>query len=158
MADKAEKEPVAEKMLSDDDAGVTPWAQVRERLVAGGSLAESARWLATVRPDGRPHVVPFWPEWLDGALYFTTGQGTRKGANLAHNPRCVITTSVRGIDIVVEGEGAKVSDEAKLNRVAEIYKSHGWPVSVRDGAFDAPEGAPTTGPAPYEVYEVTLTI
>ena len=28
-------------------------------------------------------------------------------------------------------------------------------MTVRDGAFDAPYGAPTTGPAPFEVYEVT---
>jgi nitroimidazol reductase NimA-like FMN-containing flavoprotein (pyridoxamine 5'-phosphate oxidase superfamily) len=155
---RAEKEPFAEKMLSDDGAEVTPWAQVRERLVDGGSLQENARWLATVRPDGRPHVVPLWPVWLDGALYFTTGQGTRKEKNLAHNTHCTITTAVRGIDIVVEGVAAKVGDEAKLERVAEIYRSHGWPVTVRDGAFDAPEGAPTTGPAPYEVYEITPMI
>ena len=35
------------------------------------------------------------------------------------------------------------------------YKSKfGRPPTRRDGAFDAPYGAPTTGPPPYEVYEV----
>jgi hypothetical protein len=51
-----------------------------------------------------------------------------------------------------------VSDEAKLQRVADAYVAEGWPASVRDGALDAPYSAPTTGPAPYDVYEVTPTV
>lgn len=94
---------------------------------------------------------------LDGALYFTTGQGTRKGNNLAHNSHCVITIARPGLDIVVEGEAAKVSDEAHLQRVAGAYSAQGWPAFVHDGVLDAPYSAPTTGPAPYDVYEVTPT-
>lgn len=42
--------------------------------------------LATVRPDGRPHVVPIWFD-LDGEqLLFTTGENTVKARNLRHNP------------------------------------------------------------------------
>ena len=56
---------------------------------------------------------------------------------------------------MVEGTAAKVSDETRLHRVAEAYwAKYGWPVTVRDGAFYA-DGAPTAGPPPYEVYEVT---
>jgi hypothetical protein len=56
---------------------------------------------------------------------------------------------------VVEGTAAKVSDETRLHRVAEAYwAKYGWQVTVRDGAFYA-DGAPTAGPPPYEVYEVT---
>ena len=154
MADK-EKEPVAERMLNTADATVTPWAEVRERLVEGGTY-----WLATVRSDGRPHVVPVGAVWLDDALYFTTGQGTRKEKNLAHNSHCVLTLSSRGFDLVVEGEAARIRDEAKLQRLADIYSSpaNGWPATVRDGALDAPYSAPTTGPAPYDVYEVIPTV
>ena len=40
--------------------------------------------------------------------------------------------------------------------MADAYRSkYGWPVEIRDGAFDAPYGAPTAGPPPYVVYEVT---
>jgi hypothetical protein len=54
-------------------------------------------------------------------------------------------------DLVVEGTAAKVSDEARLRRVAEVYMTkYGWPVSVRDRAFYG-DGAPTEGPPPYEV-------
>lgn len=152
MADNG-KEPVAEAMLSWEDATVTPWAEVRERLNSGGT-----HWLATVRPDGRPHVVPVGVVGMGDALYFTTGQGTRKGKNLEGNSHCVITLASGDLDLVVEGEANRVRDEAKLKRLAEVYRAQGWPATARDGAFDAPYSAPTTGPAPYDVYEVTPTV
>lgn len=43
--------------------------------------------LATVRPDGRPHVAPVWFD-LDGdVLIFTTGEGTVKARNMLREPR-----------------------------------------------------------------------
>jgi hypothetical protein len=52
------------------------------------------------------------------------------------------------LDLVVEGEAAKVSDMVTLHRVAEAYASkYGWSVTVRGGAFYA-DGAPTAGPPP----------
>ena len=84
----AERTPVAETALTDDDAGPTSWAVAQERL----DNPESARtyWLATARPDGRPHVMPVIGTWIDGAFYFITGDATRKGRNLAGDSRCVI--------------------------------------------------------------------
>jgi hypothetical protein len=147
----AEKEPVAEPMISGEDASALPWAEARRHWDAGGTC-----WLATVRPDGRPHVVPIGQVWMDGLLYFTTGQGTRKEENLAHNAHCALTLSSKEFDLVVEGTAAKVHDDALLKRLAEVYTAQGWPATARDGALDAPYSAPTTGPAPYTVYEVTL--
>jgi hypothetical protein len=144
-----EREPVAEQMTTADTSTITPWAQIRDSLAGAGTT-----WLATVRPDGRPHVVPVGALWVDGAYYVTTGQGTVKGANLAHNPHCVITLSSHGFDLVFEGEAVKVSDVAKLERIARAYADQGWPAYVHDGVLDAPFSAPTTGPAPYDVYEV----
>jgi PPOX class probable F420-dependent enzyme len=43
--------------------------------------------LATVRKDGRPHVVPIWFV-LDGdTLVFTTGEASVKAANMRRDPR-----------------------------------------------------------------------
>lgn len=43
--------------------------------------------LATVRADGRPHVVPIWFE-LDGeTLVFTTGETSVKAANMRRDAR-----------------------------------------------------------------------
>ena len=147
----ADKEPAAElePQFSSDGATPTPWAVAREHLEKAAIY-----WLATVRPDGRPHVTPLLAAWLDGALYFCTGDGERKAKNLVQNSQCVITTgcnAMEGLDVVVEGKAVKVSDEAKLQRLADMYASkYGWHFAVRDGAFYG-EG----GLAP--VYEVTPT-
>jgi nitroimidazol reductase NimA-like FMN-containing flavoprotein (pyridoxamine 5'-phosphate oxidase superfamily) len=154
--DMPDREPIAEPMLESDDATAMPWAEATRRLTEEGRTGTF--WLATARSDGRPHVAPVWAVWHDGALYFATGQGTRKGRNLARNPRCVVTLSGGGLDLVIEGSAARLTDEARLRRVAAVYAAKGWPVTVRDGAFQDTEGAPTAGPPPYDVYVVTPTV
>ena len=50
-----------------------------------------------------------------------------KCKNLAHDPRCVIAVGSRDLDLVVEGEAAKVGDSAGLHLVAEAYAAkYGW--------------------------------
>src|SRR5687767_4833930 len=112
-----------------EDATATPWAAARERL----ENPEQGRtyWLATVRPDGRPHVMPILGLWLDGAFYFITGETTRKGKNLAGDPRCVITASsitLPALDLIIEGDARQVVDEATLQRVVDAYGAMmDWP-------------------------------
>lgn len=150
----ADREPVAEQSLIADDTTPTPWAEARGHLERG-----STYWLATVRPDGRPHAVPVLAVWADGALHFVANETSQKAANLAHNSGCAITTASNTFDLVVEGDAIKMRDDATLRRVADVYASkYGWNVTVRDGAFHDTEGAPTAGPPPYDVYEVTPTV
>lgn len=158
----AAKEPVTERNLDGDGARLIPWASVRERLEQGlsqgpgsGGPRRHTCWLATVRPEGRPHVMPVGVIWLDGAWYFTAGARTRKAKNLARDPHCVITVATDRFDLVVEGEAVRVTDDAKLRRIAELYTSQGWQVTVRDGALDAEYSPPSAGPPPWDVYEVT---
>ena len=156
------KQPVAEKNLDGYGAPLIPWSRVHERLEQGftqvpgtGGPARHTCWLATVNSDGRPHVMPLGALWVDGAFYFTAGPGTRKAKNLALNPHCVITVATYEFDLVVEGEAAKVTEEPKLQRIAGLFAASGWQPTVRDGAFYAPYSAPSAGPPPWEVYEVT---
>jgi len=158
----AVKEPVAERNLDGYGAPPIPWTRVRERLEEGltqapgtGGPDRHTCWVATVRPDGRPHVVPVGVLWVDGRFYFNAGATTRKARDLARNPHCVITVATHGFDLVVEGEAAKVTDDAKLQRIADVYASEGWQPTVRDGALYAEFSAPSAGPPPWDVYEVT---
>lgn len=69
----------------------------------------------------------------------------------------MITTSARGLDLVIEGEATKVQNDTRLQHVAAVYASkYDWHVEVRDGVFHA-EGAPTAGPPPFDVYQITAT-
>jgi nitroimidazol reductase NimA-like FMN-containing flavoprotein (pyridoxamine 5'-phosphate oxidase superfamily) len=111
----AGKEPVTEldARFSSDGATPTAWAQARRRLEEA-----EVYWLSTVRPDGRPHVTPLLSVWQDGALYFCTGPSERKARNLTQNPHCILTTGcnalAEGLDLVVEGAAARVSDDATV--------------------------------------------
>jgi nitroimidazol reductase NimA-like FMN-containing flavoprotein (pyridoxamine 5'-phosphate oxidase superfamily) len=149
--------PVSEKNLDGYGNAPLAWETVLERLEQEWKAHDPfhTHWLATTRPDGRPHVMPVGAAWSDGHFYFTSGPGTRKSKNLARNPKCVITVAGTGMDIVVEGEAKKVTDEAKLKRLAELYASSGWAPTVRDGAFYHDYSAPSAGPPPWEVYEFT---
>ena len=113
------------------------------------SAPTGAGWSTT---DGMPHVVPVGAFWEDGAFYFTSGEGTRKSRNLARNPRCNISFSGDGLDLVVEGEAEKVKDEPTLERLAKIAREGGWPATVENGALTAPFSAPSAGPPPWELY------
>jgi len=152
----ATNKPVTEldTRYSGEHATATAWTDASEHLEQAEVF-----WLSTVRPDGRPHVTSLLAVWLDGALYFCTGASERKAKNLAHNPHCILTTGCntlnQGLDIVVEGDALRVTDAARLQRVADLYESKygsDWRFDVRDGAFNGQHGnvalvfklAPTT--------------
>ncbi|MHB8274789.1 MAG: pyridoxamine 5'-phosphate oxidase family protein [Dermatophilaceae bacterium] len=129
----AEQEPVVELgPFSSAGAVPTSWRQAR------GALEDAqVYWLSTVRPDGRPHVTPLLGVWLHGALYFCTGPAERKAKNLARNPLCAVATgrnSLEGLDLVVEGAAAAVSDGNERQLVADTFESK------YGSHFTAPEG------------------
>ncbi|MBA2276703.1 MAG: pyridoxamine 5'-phosphate oxidase family protein [Chloroflexia bacterium] len=140
----AEKEPITEldHAFSDNSASPTTWSEARERLKQA-----AVYWLSTVRPDGRPHVTPLIAVWFDSALYFCTGEQERKAKNLVHNTQCILTTGCNnfdeGLDLVIEGEAVRVRDDARLQRIADLYEAKfgsDWHFTVRDDAFAGASG------------------
>jgi len=95
--------------------------------------------------------------WVDGRFYFTSGPGTQKSRNLAANPSCALAMALPGLDLVVEGRAAKVTDQATLERLAQRYAAQGWPAHASDGALTAEYSAPSAGPPPWDLYAVTPT-
>ena len=133
-----------------------PWSRALEALESGEPRTQTP-FLATTRPDGRPHVAAVGAIWDDGKLYFTSGAGTRKSRNLAQNANCVISMSLTGIDLVVEGIAERVTDDRTLQRLAKRYADQGWAPAVTDGAFTHEYSAPSAGPPPWDLYVVTPT-
>jgi hypothetical protein len=99
---------------------------------------------------------------LNGALYFCTGPDERKARNLARNPHCIRATGCNtlkeGLDVVDEGDAAKVRDDAEPWRVADTYLSKygsDWRFAVRDGAlYHDPGSLRGTDTGEALVYEV----
>jgi general stress protein 26 len=131
-----------DQVYSDPAANAVEWTETRRVL-------ESAElfWISTVRADGRPHVTPVVAAWAEDAIWFSTGAGEQKRANLKANPHVVLTTGCNrwdgGLDVVVEGEAVQVTDDAVLSRVAAAFTAKWdgrWQFTAREGAFRGADG------------------
>lgn len=71
-------------------------------------------WLATVRPDGRPHVTPVWGVWVDEALYVNGFPKARWARNLAANPAVSFHLESGDEVVIVEGWAEDVVTEAEV--------------------------------------------
>ena len=134
-----------------------PWSRALAALETNEPKPHGTVFLATVRPDGRPHLAGVGALWHDGRMYVVSGPGTRKSRNLAENPRCALAMGYDGMDLVIEGTAERVTDDATLQRVAKLYADSGWPARVEDGAFTYDYSAPSAGPPPWYVYAITPT-
>jgi PPOX class probable F420-dependent enzyme len=139
------------------------WDRIKDRLDQGLSQAPETGgpnrhtcWLATINRDGSPHTTGIGALWVDDAFWFETGDRTRKGKNLARDPRCTLSVATGDFDLVVEGEARKVTDPATVAVIAERYAAGGWPARVDDTglALTAEFSAPSAGPAPWFVYRL----
>jgi hypothetical protein len=140
------------------------WAKIESRLEEGVSQAPETGgphrhtcWLATINRDGGPHVTGVGAIWVDGAFWFETGESSRKGRNLARDPRCTLSVATHDFDLVVEGEARKITDPPIVAAMAARWAAAGWPCRVDDTgtALTAEFSAPSAGPPPWFVYRLT---
>lgn len=98
--------------------GLLPWHWAAERLAPSRCY-----WIATTRPDGRPHLALIWGVWLDDVFYFSTDTGSRKGRNLAANAACAVSAERTDEAVIVEGSASRVTDPAKLAAFRRAYEA-----------------------------------
>jgi nitroimidazol reductase NimA-like FMN-containing flavoprotein (pyridoxamine 5'-phosphate oxidase superfamily) len=106
------------------------------------AIADTETYLvATVRPDGAPHVVPVLGVWVGQVLYFNSGSAAQKARNLHQNPQISVTAPGTSYDFVIDGSATPVTEPEVLERVAAAFprKYPWWHPQVRDGAFVAAE-------------------
>lgn len=120
------------------DATATPWA-------TGSALLAEAQmyWLASVQRNGQPHVAPLYAVWLDDTWYFCTGADEQKAVNLRHNRRVTVLTGTNraeGVDVVLQGQVERITDQALLHRLAAEYqRKYDWTYHVTAEGFDGEE-------------------
>lgn len=98
-------------------------------------------WLASVRPDGRPHLVPIWFVVLAGRWYICTSAGSVKARNLLANPRVALALEDGDQPLVVEGRARRVIPAAAVARA--FQDKFAWDITA-DADYDA-------------VFEITVT-
>jgi PPOX class probable F420-dependent enzyme len=87
--------------------------------------------LATVRPDGSPHLVPVWYTVDGQSLVFSTWLDTVKARNMQQNPRVAVTVSQPADPIffvLLEGAAQFLPDlpaAEKHRLLGQIYARYG---------------------------------
>jgi nitroimidazol reductase NimA-like FMN-containing flavoprotein (pyridoxamine 5'-phosphate oxidase superfamily) len=91
-----------------------PFSHAEDRLTKARNY-----WICTARPDGRPHSVPVWGFWVDGALCFGTARSSRKAQNLAQNAALSIHLDSGDDVVILEGSAVEIdlSDKAKVQKL-----------------------------------------
>jgi hypothetical protein len=111
--------------LRKSSKGLLPWKWAEQRLNKSRQY-----WIATTRPDKRPHVMVVWALWLEGALYFSTGSKSRKARNLAKNPHCTMCTEKANEAVILEGIVEAEKDVKRIREFLRLYeKKYKWDMS-----------------------------
>src|SRR5262245_26349251 len=118
--------------IEPTDNGLLRWSWAEQRLTKSQNYL-----LATVRPDGRPHVMPIWGVWAKGRFYFSTGKKSVKARNLATNPMCVLCAGEADESMLLEGRVSKIRDKKTLKEFASVYlKKYGFdPSTMNEPVF-----------------------
>lgn len=110
-----------------------PWSHVEKRLTE-----TRVYWLATVTPEGRPHVRPVDGIYVDGRIYLGGSPETRWMQNLQANPE--VSVHLDGVDdvAIVEGVVETVApDRARAERLAAAsnakFPEYGMTVASYEG-------------------------
>lgn len=92
-------------------------------------------WLATVRPGGRPHLVPIWFVWMDGEFYILTESSSVKARNLRANPRAVISLEDGSSPLIVECTARSVDRPYPASLVEAFQAKYEWNI-LTDGQYN----------------------
>lgn len=108
--------PDALESPKDASAGLKPWSWALERLEKSHNY-----WIATSRPDSRPHLMLVWGIWWQDTFWFSTGPRARKAKNIAANSWCAIGTEKADEAVILEGTAEEIKDRAVWQTVCQEY-------------------------------------
>lgn len=94
-----------------------------KKLLEAPNLAH----LATMDPDGCPHVTPVWIDTDGDDIVFNTADGRQKVRNLRRDPRCSISV----VDpqnpynvLVIQGRAVEITEEGADEHIDKLAKKY----------------------------------
>lgn len=100
-----------------------PDTEIQAKLVAAQNI-----WFASVRPDGRPHLVPVWFVWHAGKIFISTEAGSVKSHNLQHNPKVALALEDGQNPVICEGRAAHIMPPYSADLLAAFFQKYAWDV------------------------------
>jgi len=92
-------------------------------------------WVATVRLDGRPHLVPVWFAWYANKLYLCIERASVKGRNLTANPKISLALEDGSHPLIIEGRAQELQKPWPDGVVAIFKHKYDWDI-VNDSQYD----------------------
>lgn len=96
---------------------------------------ETILWLATTRPDGRPHLTPIWFVWLHEGFYILTTLATVKARNLLSNPHASVALESGMRPVIAECVARLVSAPYAEDLAAAFKRKYDWDIR-RDSEYN----------------------
>jgi general stress protein 26 len=117
--------------IPEDGAVPLEWSTIEAKLRGSRNY-----WICSTRPDGRPHSVPVWGVWHNGALYFGSEPASVKARNLATNPAISVHLE-SGDDVVIfEGTAKLIPLAAVGDRINPDWQRK-YNMSIYDAGTDS---------------------
>src|SRR5881296_3878724 len=85
-------------------------------------------WIVTVRPDGRPHMVPVWYAWQGEKIYLCTEPESVKARNLAHNYNACLALEDGSHPVICEGKARFLEKPWPEEVVAVFQRKYAWEI------------------------------
>jgi hypothetical protein len=98
MPDPKISRPKLPKGYADNPASYVDWEWVAVQLTESRNY-----WLCSVRPDGRPHIVPRWGVFIKNKFYYDGSPETRHAQNIMENPHVSLHLESGTQVIILEG-------------------------------------------------------
>jgi len=93
-------------------------------------LSDRNIWLATVRADGRPHLVPIWFAWVNEHFYICTEGKSVKVRNLLANPRISVSLEDGNKPVIAEGKVVLIERPYPAEVIAAFKDKYQWDIST----------------------------
>ena len=86
-------------------------------------------WIATVRPDQRPHLVPVWFVWTSKRFFVCIEPKSVKGRNLRENEHVSLALEEGSKPIICEGCARVVRKPWPHPVIQAFTEKYGWKIS-----------------------------
>jgi F420H(2)-dependent biliverdin reductase len=106
-----------------------PSQDAREKLSRAANI-----WLASVRPDGRPHLTPVWFVYDGLQLYVSIDPNSVKSRNLASNPNVSLALEDGSHPLICEGQAVLIPQPYTAEIVDLFQKKYDWDIR-EDGQY-----------------------
>lgn len=92
-------------------------------------MKEHKIWMVTVRPNGRPHIVPVWFVLTEGNLYLCIEPESVKGRNLTFNKNVSLALEDGTHPVICEGEARLLERPWPGAVMSGFQEKYDWDIS-----------------------------